>query len=68
LLRQTYVASAGHCNFTAAETVAAAQLLLDRLDTGHWSSANPVQMNRAATALNLGDARFLGFHPDRFNR
>ena len=68
LLRQTYVASAGHCNFTAAETVAAAQLLLDRLDTGHWSSANAVQMNRAASALDLGDARFLGFHPDRFNR
>lgn len=68
LLRQAYVASAGHCNFTAAETVAAAQLLLDRLDTGRWGSANAVQLNRAATALELGDARFLSFHPDRFNR
>ncbi|MBD3941127.1 hypothetical protein IF188_05360 [Microbacterium sp. NEAU-LLC] len=68
LLRQTYVASAGHCNFTAAETVAAAQLLLDRLDSGRWGSANAVQMNRAAAALDLGDTRFLGFHPDRFNR
>jgi len=68
LLRQTYVASAGHCNFTAAETVAAVELLLNRLDTGHWGSANAVQMNRAASALNLGDTRFLGFHPDRFNR
>ncbi|NKX51910.1 hypothetical protein HER39_15320, partial [Arthrobacter deserti] len=47
---------------------AATQLLLDRLDTGRWGSANAVQMNRAATALDLGEARFLGFHPDRFNR
>lgn len=68
LLRQTYVASAGHCNFTAAETVAATELLLDRLDTGRWGSANSVQLNRAADALDLGDARFLAFHPDRFNR
>lgn len=68
LLRQTYVASAGHCNFTAAETVAATQLLLDRLNTGRWGSTNAVQMNRAAAALDLGEARFLSFHPDRFNR
>ncbi|WP_235008190.1 alpha/beta hydrolase [Microbacterium timonense] len=68
LLRQTYVASAGHCNFTAAETLAATQLLLDRLDTGRWGSANAVHLNRAAEALDLGDARFLTFHPDRFNR
>lgn len=68
LLRQTYVASAGHCNFTDAETLAAAQLLLDRLDSGHWRSANATQLNRAAEELDMGEARFLGFHPDRFNR
>jgi len=68
LLRQTYVGSAGHCNFSAAETLAATQLLLDRLDTGRWGSANAVHMNRAATALGLGEARFLSYHPDRFNR
>jgi pimeloyl-ACP methyl ester carboxylesterase len=68
LLRQTYVGSAGHCNFTTAETLAATQVLLDRLDTGHWSSVSAAQLNRAATALDMGAARFLGYHPDRFNR
>jgi pimeloyl-ACP methyl ester carboxylesterase len=68
LLRQTYVASAGHCNFTAAETLAATQLLLDRLDTGHWRSAVARQMNRAAEDLEMGEARFVMYQPDRFNR
>lgn len=68
LLRQTYVASAGHCNFTAAETLAATQLLLDRLDTGHWRSAIARQMNRAAEDLDMGEARFVMYQPDRFNR
>lgn len=69
LLRQSYVASAGHCNFTAAETVAAANLLQTRLDSGHWGGgAQPQQLNRAAEALDLGDARFIRFHPDHFNR
>jgi hypothetical protein len=68
LLRQTYVASAGHCNFTAAETLAATQLLLDRLDTGHWRSAIARQMNRAAEDLEMGEARFVMYQPDRFNR
>lgn len=69
LLRQTYVASAGHCNFTSAETVAAANLLLDRLETGHWTGGwNAQHMNRAAEALDLGAARFITFHPDKFNR
>ncbi|WP_203135679.1 alpha/beta hydrolase [Microbacterium sp. JZ31] len=69
LLRQTYVASAGHCNFTAAETVAAAELLLERLETGRWGGGATVhQLNRAAAALDLGEARFIRFTPDRFNR
>ena len=69
LLRQTYVASAGHCNFTAAETVAAAELLLERLETGHWGGGASVdQLNLAAAALELGEARFIRFNPDRFNR
>lgn len=69
LLRQTYVDSAGHCAFTAAERVAAAELLLNRLDAGSWQGRdNPQRMNKAALALGLGDARFLNFSPDSFNR
>lgn len=69
LLRQTYVDSAGHCAFTAAERVAAAELLLHRLDTGKWQGReNHQRMNDAARALGLGDARFIPFSPDTFNR
>lgn len=68
LLRQTYVASAGHCTFSDAEMLAAANLLLDRLESGHWGSANAVHMNRAAEALDMGEARFIRFRPDHFTR
>ena len=68
LLRQTYVASAGHCAFTAAETVAAAHVLLDRLESGRWAPTTANHMNAAAEALDLGEARFIRFHPDHFNR
>ena len=43
-------------------------VLLDRLDTGRWNSVSAVQLNGSATALDLGASRFLGYHPDRFNR
>lgn len=68
LLRQTYVATAGHCAFSAAETVAAAQVLLDRLASGHWGATTANHMNAAARALDLGEARFIRFRPDHFNR
>ena len=38
-LRQTFVHRPGHCAFTEAETVAAVQVLLKRLDTGRWDDA-----------------------------
>lgn len=68
LLRQTYVASAGHCAFSAAETLAATHLLIDRLDTGRWGPTNARQLDRAAEELEQGEARFVTYHPDRFNR
>ena len=37
LLRQIFVSRAGHCAFTPAETITAAQVLLNRLATGHWN-------------------------------
>jgi hypothetical protein len=55
LLRQTFVHRAGHCAFTEAETVAAVQVLLKRLDTGRWDDAalRPAALN--ASALSQGD-------------
>jgi len=55
MLRQTFVHRAGHCAFTEAETVAAVQVLLKRLETGHWDDAalKPAALN--ASALAQGD-------------
>ncbi|WP_221583355.1 hypothetical protein [Microbacterium sp. G2-8] len=69
LLRQTYVGSAGHCVFSDAEMLTAAHVLLDRLDTGHWGGGAVARnLNAAAEELDMGEARFLSFRPDRFNR
>jgi pimeloyl-ACP methyl ester carboxylesterase len=53
LLRQVFVNRAGHCAFTPAETITAAQQLLHRMLTGHWqdSSLTPGSMNNAAADL-----------------
>ena len=53
LLRQVFVARAGHCAFTPAETIAAATALLNRLRTGVWDdrALRPARMNATATAL-----------------
>jgi hypothetical protein len=52
LLRQIFVHRAFHCSFTPAETIAAFQMLIQRMDTGRWAdSANGRALNRAAAAL-----------------
>lgn len=51
LLRQTFVDRAGHCAFTPAETIAAAETLLQRLETGHWPSIEANLLNGDAAAL-----------------
>ena len=51
LLRQTFVHRAGHCNFTSAETIAALQALIHRLDTGEWEGFEPEDLNETASDL-----------------
>ncbi len=53
LLRQEFIARAGHCAFTPAETITAVKALLFRLKTGHWNdrALRPASMNKAAAAL-----------------
>lgn len=53
-LRRTFVDRAGHCTFTPAETIAAAQTLINRLDTGRWNDVDPKDLNNAAVALGPG--------------
>jgi pimeloyl-ACP methyl ester carboxylesterase len=60
LLRQVFVSRAGHCAFTPAETITAAQVLLHRLATGQWAdnTLTPGAMNDAAAALGPNDNIF----------
>jgi hypothetical protein len=51
LLRQTFVSRAGHCAFTPAETIAAAETLLDRVETGRWPTVEANVLNGEAAAL-----------------
>jgi len=54
LLRQIFVHRAGHCAFTPAETITAAQRLLQRLDTGSWGSHATDVRSLNASAASLG--------------
>jgi len=60
LLRQTFVHHAGHCTFTAAETIAALQALIQRLDTGSWQGLDPEDLNTAAKRLGAAYNVFFG--------
>jgi pimeloyl-ACP methyl ester carboxylesterase len=51
LLRQTFIDRAGHCAFTPAETIAAVETLLQRLETGHWPSTEANLLNGEAASL-----------------
>ncbi len=53
LLRQIFVSRAGHCAFTPAETITAAQVLLNRLASGRWNeqALRPSALNANASAL-----------------
>jgi hypothetical protein len=53
LLRETFVHRAGHCQFTSAETIAALQALIGRLDTGEWKGTDAKALNAVASALPL---------------
>jgi pimeloyl-ACP methyl ester carboxylesterase len=77
LLRRAFVSRAGHCAFTPAETIAAVQTLLARLETGKWPDVDASNLNTAAAALGplntLGGgsvipSAFVDFKPTRYLR
>ncbi len=55
LLRQLFVARAGHCAFTPAEEITSIQVLLNRLSTGYWDVPSPAVLNAEAAALPAAD-------------
>jgi pimeloyl-ACP methyl ester carboxylesterase len=54
LLRQIFVARAGHCAFTPAETITAVQVLLNRVNTGRWNTRALTASSLTGTAAALG--------------
>src|SRR5580693_1944530 len=83
LLRQVFVSRDGHCAFTPAETITAAQTLLNRLATGHWNdqALQPSILNARAAALGPSaniyssggqivatPAAFVAYHPAPYLR
>jgi pimeloyl-ACP methyl ester carboxylesterase len=73
LLRQVFVHRAGHCAFTPAETVAAFNTLVSRIDLGRWDNSTlPGLMNLKALALgstlNTAPAAFINYQPTVFLR
>ena len=74
-------AGAGHCAFTPAETIAAFNTLVDRIQRGHWSGVSASELNADAAELGPGlnvfvvdrqivptPAAFLESKPTRFPR
>jgi hypothetical protein len=75
LLRQLFVARAGHCAFTPAEKITAIDVLLNRLATGHWNVPNSATLNdeAAAVAASVPNSSpfppaFTNFTPARYLR
>src|SRR4029077_20372447 len=54
LLRQVFVHRAGHCAFSAAETITVIEAMLARLDTGSWGGPALAPGSLNAVALALG--------------
>jgi pimeloyl-ACP methyl ester carboxylesterase len=72
VLRQTFVHRAGHCRFTPAETIAAFNALIQRIDTHRWSGVSPAELNAAAAELgapyNIAEPAYIPFTPTAFPR
>lgn len=67
LLRQVYVNTIGHCNFTDADMVAAIDAMNNVAAKHHWTSGVTVGgLNDAANALDpsLGGGDFSTYHPN----
>ncbi len=59
-LRQLLVHRSGHCQFTAAEQIAAIQVLLGRIDHGSWPSTKAADLNTAAAGLSNPYGKLIG--------
>ncbi len=72
LFRTAFVNADGHCGFNVAESAAAIETMMRRLDSGKWGSTNPEQLNQLAASLGTNAAsRFTAidkFKQVKYNR
>jgi hypothetical protein len=71
LYRAAFVEATGHCGFSVAESAAAIETMMRRLDTGSWGNTDADQLNQLAASLDGSPARFIAankFAPVKYNR
>lgn len=69
LYRRAFVNRPGHCTFSVAESAAAVETLMRRLDTGEWGSTEPKDLNALGETLDpTSEARFYDFRQVEYNR
>ncbi len=56
LLRTAFVNADGHCEFNVAESAAAIETMMRRLDSGKWENTDPDHLNKLAKSLTTGTA------------
>jgi pimeloyl-ACP methyl ester carboxylesterase len=69
LYRRAFVNRPGHCTFSVAESVAAVETMTKRLDTGHWPSTEPLDLNTLGHSLDpTTEARYYELEQTKYNR
>ena len=64
LYRTAFTQAGTHCGFTVAESAAAIETMVRRLDTGRWGSTDPEALNELARSLDRSSTtRFISFDP-----
>lgn len=67
--RAAFVSAAGHCTFSAAESMAAVETVMRRIDSGQWADTGADAMNALARALDpTSEARFFAYRPFPYGR
>jgi len=52
LYRYAYVKSTGHCNFSPTESLAAVEVLIERINHGKWRNTDYISLNSLASSFN----------------
>ncbi|NNE39207.1 MAG: hypothetical protein HKN08_12945 [Gammaproteobacteria bacterium] len=72
LYRTAYIDSTGHCNFSAAESLAAVEIVIKRIDSGEWHDTDPDSLNDFANSFRTNSpARFMpisDWQVEKYNR